>query len=87
MTTEIERSGGLYEGNPVWIEWKYYDPILKTGRPDPLIQARISKLSALLSSPQKPTLFRTPACIGYFNDASLNRFGLIFHRPIGLPSA
>jgi hypothetical protein len=87
MTTEIERSGGLYEGNPVWIEWKYYDPVLRTGRPDPLIQARISKLSALLSSPQKPTLFHTPACIGYFNNAPLNRFGLIFHRPTFPPSA
>lgn len=87
MTTEIERSVGLYEGNPVWIEWKYYDPILKSGHPDPLIQTRISKLSALLSSPQKPALFRTPTCIGYFNDAPLNRFGLVFHHPVGLKSA
>lgn len=87
MTTEIERSSGLYEGNPVWIEWKYYDPVLQTGRPDPLIQARISKLSALLSSPQKPTLFYTPACIGYFNNAPFNRFGLVFHHPDDPPSA
>ncbi|KAL5592220.1 hypothetical protein FOBRF1_013246 [Fusarium oxysporum] len=86
-TTEIERSDGLYEGNPVWIEWKYYDPVLQTGQPDPCTRARISKLSALLSNPQKPTQFHTPACIGYFNDAPHNRFGLVFCRPTGPSSA
>lgn len=86
-TMEIERSEGLYEDNPVWIEWKYYDPVLQTGHPDPLTRARISKLSALLSNAQKPPQFHTPTCIAYFNDAPQNRFGLVFRRPTGPSSA
>jgi HET-S-like prion-inhibition and propagation protein/protein tyrosine kinase len=86
-STEEERSGGMYEKTHVWIEWKYYEPVLHIGHPDPHTQARISKLSALLSNPQKPTQFHTPSCIGYFNDASNYRFGLVFRRPIGVPSA
>lgn len=85
-STEEERSDGIYENTPVWIEWKYYEPVLHTGYPDPHTQARISKLSALLSNPQKPTQFHTPSCIGYFNDASNYRFGLVFRRPIGISS-
>lgn len=87
FTFEIERSDGMYHGNPAWIEWKYYDPVLQLGQPDPRTQARISKLSTLLSNPQKPAQFRTAACIGYFNDASNNRFGLVFRRPMGPSSA
>ena len=85
-STEEERSDGIYENTPVWIEWKYYEPVLHIGHPDPHTQARISKLSALLSNPQKPMQFHTPSCIGYFNDASNNRFGLVFRRPIGVSS-
>ncbi|KAI9703431.1 MAG: hypothetical protein M1820_005904 [Bogoriella megaspora] len=86
-STEEERSNGMYENTPVWIEWKYYKPVLHTGHPDSHTQARISKLSALLSNPQKPTQFHTPSCIGYFNDASNYRFGLVFHPPIVVSSA
>ncbi|CAL5872456.1 uncharacterized protein PFLUO_LOCUS6720 [Penicillium psychrofluorescens] len=87
MTREIERSVGLYDGKPAWIEWKYYDPVLQNGHPDQFTQARICKLSALLKNSQKPTQFHTPACIGYFNDAPHNRFGLVFRRPTGPASA
>ena len=85
-STEEERSDGIYENTPVWIEWKYYEPVLHIGHTDPHTQVRISKLSALLSSPQKPTQFHTPSCIGYFNDASKYRFGLLFRRPTGVSS-
>ncbi|KAJ6083642.1 protein kinase catalytic domain-containing protein [Penicillium canescens] len=85
--TEIEHSDGLYEGNPVWIEWKYYDPVLQTGHPDSCTRIRISKLSALLNNPHVLTQFHTPACIGYFNDEPYNRFGLVFRRPTGPSSA
>jgi Prion-inhibition and propagation/Protein kinase domain len=87
FSTEEERSDGIYEKTPVWIEWKYYEPVLHTGHPDPYTQLRISKLSVLLSNSQKPTQFHTPSCIGYFNDAPNYRFGLVFRRPIGASSA
>jgi hypothetical protein len=86
-STEEVRSDGIYEKTPVWIEWKYYEPVLHTGHPDPHTQMRISKLSALLSDAQKPTQFHTPSCIGYFNDAPNYRFGLVFRRPVDVSSA
>jgi hypothetical protein len=86
-STEEVRSDGIYEKTPVWIEWKYYEPVLHTGHPNPHTQVRISKLSALLSDAQKPTQFHTPSCIGYFNDAPNYRFGLVFRRPIDISPA
>ena len=86
-TTEIERSDGLYDGNLVWIEWKYYDPVLQTGQPDSCTQTRIANLSTLLGAPERPAQFHTPPCIGYFNDAPQNRFGLVFRRPTGPSSS
>ncbi|KAN0110025.1 Prion-inhibition and propagation domain containing protein [Hyaloscypha variabilis] len=83
---EEVRSDGIYENIPVWIEWKYYEPVLHIGHVDPHTQVRISRLSALLSNPQKPTQFHTPSCIGYFNDVSNYRFGLVFRRPIDVSS-
>ena len=83
FSTEEERSYGIYENAPVWVEWKYYEPVLHIGGPDSYTEARISKLYALLSNPEKPAQFHTPECIGYFNDdESKYRFGLVFRRPI-----
>jgi hypothetical protein len=86
-TRDIERSEGLYDDTPVWMEWKYYDPVLQVGNPDPVTQTRMSILADLLSSPQKPAMFHTPACVGFFNDALNNRFGLVFRRPDGPASS
>lgn len=86
-TADIERSDGLHGNEAVWMEWKYYDPILHPGQPDPNTERRISILADLLSNPQKPAIFHTPACVGYFNDAQQNRFGLVFNRPQGPSSA
>lgn len=80
-TSDIERSDCVYANDPCWVEWKDYEPVLQSGQPDPTIQKRISQLSCLLGNAQKPLHFRTPNCVGYFNDAPRNRFGLVFRRP------
>ncbi|KAL2801531.1 prion-inhibition and propagation-domain-containing protein [Aspergillus granulosus] len=85
--TEIERSTGLYKGNSVWIDWKYYDPVLLTGHPSSCTWTRIAKLSALLSDSHGLKQFHTPTCVGYFNDAPHNRLGLVFCCPTDSSSA
>ncbi|KIN08995.1 hypothetical protein OIDMADRAFT_48831 [Oidiodendron maius Zn] len=84
-STEEERSDGIYENTRV-DRMEILEPVLHIGRPGPHTQAIISKLSAILSNPQKPTQFHAPSCIGSFNNASNNRFGLVFRRPIGVSS-
>jgi hypothetical protein len=85
---EVERSEGLYDGEPVWIEWKYYEPAFEHGMPDPFIERRIANLASLLHDEDKPEGFRAPSCLGYFNDWERenqhNRFGLVFRKPLGV---
>lgn len=90
LSREVERSEGLYDGEPVWIEWKYYEPIFEPGRCASYIEQRITKLASLLRDKEKPEGFHTPSCLGYFNDyerdSQQNRFGIVFRRPSGVSS-
>lgn len=54
--------------NGVWIEWKEYEAggPNQTAPPSQFIE-RAEKLSNLLSRPDKPTEFRVPRCLGYFD--------------------
>lgn len=54
--------------NGVWIEWKEYEAggPNQTAPPSQFID-RAEKLSNLLSRPDKPTEFRVPRCLGYFD--------------------
>ncbi|KAF9893340.1 hypothetical protein FE257_011772 [Aspergillus nanangensis] len=71
-------SEGLFQRSPIWIEWKPYTPHL---HPPPSLPPRIAKLASLLNSPDKPSQLHTAHCLGYFNDCSDNRIGLVFQRP------
>lgn len=83
----------------VWIEWKDYDdfpssssPSSSTGGPTKAdIVHRVRLLVALLSHTPKPTAFRTPQCLGFFDlaegipadqvEVRDMRLGLVFARP------
>lgn len=80
-----------------WIEWKSYKPImnLKTRRSEPKEGnvKRIKELVTLLQASNIPE-FRTPKCLGYFDDradteesSNPERFGIIFQHAIQYPNA
>jgi hypothetical protein len=64
------RCEAFYRSQPVWIEWKEYQPIdFASPKPAPNILARVQKLAALLRKDENPIAFRVPHCLGYFDDA------------------
>lgn len=80
----------------VWIEWKEYDRQEPSDvlPPKQVILERVRKLAALLNHSPKPETFRTPHCLGFFDqaegdgddsddddDISKLRLGLVFERP------
>ncbi|KAI0128673.1 prion-inhibition and propagation-domain-containing protein [Xylariales sp. AK1849] len=78
----------------VWIEWKEYDRGTPNNAmpPKQVILERVRRLVALLNHSPKPEAFRTPHCLGFFDQAELNgegsdddisnlRLGLVFERP------
>ncbi|PSR79220.1 prion-inhibition and propagation-domain-containing protein [Coniella lustricola] len=69
---------GLYEDVPVWVEWRYYQPIDYRGQPPAYLESRFAKLATLLRDSQKPDAFRVPDCVGYLLDRDNFRFGLAF---------
>lgn len=71
------RSSGLYQSNPVWVEWRYYEAVGEVG-PPPYVEDRISKLAVLLRDEMKPNEFQVPACLGYVHDPEQARFGYVF---------
>ncbi|ORY59249.1 prion-inhibition and propagation-domain-containing protein [Pseudomassariella vexata] len=79
----------------IWIEWKEYarETPNDVVPPKQVILERVWKLVALLNHSPKPEAFRTPHCLGFFDQASANgedsddddisnlRLGLVFERP------
>jgi hypothetical protein len=79
----------------VWIEWKEYDRRVRGDSvpPKEVILERVKRLVALLNHSPKPEAFRTPHCLGFFDqadeddensdedDVSHQRLGLVFERP------
>ncbi|KFY33834.1 hypothetical protein V494_07284 [Pseudogymnoascus sp. VKM F-4513 (FW-928)] len=58
----------------VWIEWKEYEwAPSSTPGPSPLIIDRAQKLAALLHHQPKPAHFRVPHCLGYFDNAEIEK--------------
>jgi hypothetical protein len=78
------RSLAAYREVAVWIEWRQYEMDLNphTGWND-VIRDRVRKLVALLQVDDKPAQFRTPKCLGFFEDDKdeVDRFGLIYEIP------
>ncbi|KAM0701645.1 hypothetical protein Q7P35_010554 [Cladosporium inversicolor] len=67
------------EGRQVWIEWRSFT-IESAFKRAPSREAveRIERLVSLLQIPGKPHQFSVPRCLGYFQDDSTTRFGLVF---------
>ena len=81
------RSEATYRSTRVWIEWKQF--ILDPNRDSAwnrTIEDRIKKLAILLGSEHKSEQFRSPKCIGYFNDRGKDRYGFLYLKPDHVPS-
>lgn len=72
------QSAGKYDRTPVWIEWKYYEPIGENGSPPGYVTDRITKLARLLRDENKPDECRIPPCLGYIHDEDNYRYGFVF---------
>ncbi|KAH0542818.1 hypothetical protein FGG08_002772, partial [Glutinoglossum americanum] len=74
------REEAMYDGQRAWVEWKRYDPDLRSEKEEPpdFVAKRVRQLAILLHDPKKPEEFRAPRCLGYFIDPSDvdTRFGL-----------
>jgi hypothetical protein len=78
-----QRSCGAFDGRPVWVEWRYYEPALgdddaADGEPPNFVENRISKMAKLLRDREKPPEFRVPDCLGYVRDLKECRLGFVF---------
>lgn len=88
-TEEGDRTEALYNGTPVWIEWRTPDSTAlaqEEGVVDSKIHARVRKLVACLSKNNRTVRFRAPFCRGYFIDEEIGRFGLVFEKPASVPA-
>lgn len=74
------RSAGKYKGKPVWMEWKYYEPIGEDEKAPSYVADRISKLARLLRDDNKPKECRVPHCLGYVHDPDNYRYGFVFRN-------
>lgn len=78
------RTEAVYRRMPVFIEWKKYviDPNPHSNW-NAMIEDRIKKLVMLLSSDHNPPEFRSPHCLGYFNDPEEDqyRYGIVYNKP------
>lgn len=72
------RSPGSYKETPVWVEWKYYEPIGEDEKVPSHVSDRVSKLARLLQDERKPKEFRIPRCLGYVHDQANFRYGFVF---------
>ncbi|KAK7915043.1 hypothetical protein PG985_012746 [Apiospora marii] len=93
--TPEQFSCGLYEGQSVWVEWRYYEPQVEdrdeedeegmedSREPPALAHRRIAQMAKLLRAEDKPPEFRVPDCVGYVLDANECRLGLIY-KPINV---
>jgi hypothetical protein len=89
VTSGSIRSEARLHGKSVWIEWKEYmhDPNPKSNW-TLTIEGRVKKLATLLGSEHKPSEFRAPRCVGYFDerDEIQPRFGFVYDKPDDVPS-
>jgi hypothetical protein len=73
-------SPGKYKDTPVWVEWKYYEPIGEDDKAPGHVSDRISKLARLLRDENKPKECRIPHCLGYVHDQDNYRYGFVFRN-------
>ena len=90
QSSSSDQSVGLYQGTPVWLEWKTYavDDRYPSWWED-MIENRVKQLVTLLASRDKPKQFRAPQCLGYFHRQSEEgqKYGLVYEMPLTVPQA
>src|SRR5204863_6589156 len=70
-----------YRASPLIIEWRAFDPLNLNGAEQNALQLRIEALVRLLQGEPKPSGFRVLGCLGYLEDKTNSRFGLVFRYP------
>jgi hypothetical protein len=66
---------------PVIIEWRTYNSMTLVDMKKEDLENRIIALIDMLSSRNRPHSFRLLDCVGYFEDQTAYRFGLVFRYP------
>jgi hypothetical protein len=82
--TNLTRSSGAFRFNVrsrVIIEWRTYSQRTLDQMSKEDLQRRIEALAMLLSPRGRPNTFRVLDCLGYFEDNTATRFGLVFRFP------
>ncbi|KAK8043505.1 hypothetical protein PG993_005935 [Apiospora rasikravindrae] len=87
-------SCGRYSSQPVWVEWRYYEPHLGEGddeeddednegshEPPAFVHSRIARMAYLLRGKDKPREFYVPNYIDYVLDTKECRLGHVY-KPI-----
>jgi hypothetical protein len=80
-TLRSDFSSSRGRGFEVVIEWRTYNPIRLTEASKRALINRIEALVKMLRGEPKPSCFRVLDCLGYFEDDSNPRFGLVFRFP------
>jgi hypothetical protein len=63
------------------IEWRPFDPMKVSGPLKSALQLRIESLVRMLQQEPKPRCFRVLDCLGYFEDNTRPRFGIVLRLP------
>ena len=83
-----DRPGVTFEGKQGWVEWKSWEKDQESKSSwNAIIEDRVKSLVNLLASEHKPTEFRAPQCLGYFEDTVDDSccFGFVYESPIQGP--
>ncbi|KAI1742958.1 kinase-like protein [Xylaria scruposa] len=73
----IDQRGG---SQPVWVEWHRYGKHEAKQETMGLLYERATRIAQLLAA-DKPELFRSLTCCGFFLDAEREAFGMVFKFP------
>ena len=89
IDTDNRRYYATYErSRGYWVEWKKYPADFeRDARPskEDIRRYIVQELVSTLNTKQ-PVAFRVPRGIGYFDDSSCSRFGLVFKKPDTVPA-
>ncbi|KAI1497171.1 kinase-like protein [Biscogniauxia marginata] len=69
------------EKRPVWVEWRRYGKHGADERTLETLHRRTARIAEVLSQ-EKPELFRTLKCTGFFHEPAKAAFGVVFEIPL-----
>lgn len=79
--TPMLRSWAIYQAFNVVVEWRGYDAMGMDAYQKNAVQGRVEKLVDMLKKGPKPPGFRILDCLGYVEDNSRARFGMVLRYP------